>query len=59
MSDADPRGTITLPSDFHFGHLRPNLAKPEAPARAATCWSTRRIRRRLCREWLQYDLSPR
>ena len=32
MSDADPRGTITLPSDFHFGHLRPNLAKPEAPA---------------------------
>jgi hypothetical protein len=32
MSDADPRGTITLPSDFHFGHLRPNLTKPEAPA---------------------------
>jgi hypothetical protein len=34
MSDADPRGTITLPSDFHFGHLRPNQTKPEAPAPA-------------------------
>jgi hypothetical protein len=32
MSDTDPRGTITLPSDFHFGHLRPNQTKPEAPA---------------------------
>ena len=32
MSDADPRGSITLPSDFHFGHLRPHLARPEAPA---------------------------
>lgn len=32
MSDSDPRGTITLPSDFHFGHLRPNQTKPEAPA---------------------------
>jgi hypothetical protein len=32
MSDANPRGSITLPSDFHFGHLRPDQNKPEAPA---------------------------
>ncbi len=32
MSDPNPRGSITLPSDFHFGHLRPDHNKPEAPA---------------------------
>lgn len=32
MSDPNPRGSITLPSDFHFGHLRPDQTKPEAPA---------------------------
>lgn len=31
MSDSNPRGSITLPSDFHFGHLRPDQNKPEAP----------------------------
>jgi hypothetical protein len=32
ISDSNPRGSITLPSDFHFGHLRPDQNKPEAPA---------------------------
>src|ERR1700689_5175559 len=31
MSDPNSTGSITLPSDFHFGHLRPDQTKPEAP----------------------------
>src|ERR1022692_2084039 len=31
MSDQDPRPSIKLPSDFIFGHLRPDHAKPVAP----------------------------
>jgi hypothetical protein len=31
MSDSDPRASIKLPSDFIFGHLRPDHATPTAP----------------------------
>ena len=32
MSDQNPRPSIKLPSDFIFGHLRPDHAAPVAPA---------------------------
>jgi hypothetical protein len=32
MSDQDPRPSIKLPSDFIFGHLRPDHTAPVAPA---------------------------
>ena len=32
MSDTKPRASISLPSDFLFGELRPDHAKPAAPA---------------------------
>jgi hypothetical protein len=32
MSDEDPRPSIKLPSDFIFGHLRPDHLVPAAPA---------------------------
>ena len=32
MSDPDPRPSIKLPSDFIFGHLRPDHTAPVAPA---------------------------
>jgi hypothetical protein len=31
MSDAKPRASISLPSDFIFGEVRPNHAKPATP----------------------------
>jgi hypothetical protein len=32
MSDSNPRGSIKLPSDFHFGHLRADHTKPAPPS---------------------------
>jgi hypothetical protein len=32
MSDQNPRPSIKLPSDFIFGHLRPDHLAPVAPA---------------------------
>jgi hypothetical protein len=31
MSDSKPRATISLPSDFFFGELRPDYTKPAPP----------------------------